>query len=219
MLGILLLVTPQTQPKSWSFVSKIAVTAVAGFTIGKVVYNTAMNYLENKIVDETVHALYAGITFSNSIKNMSPSDREQALRQRAWLLNIRKRVTAALHARIDQGKLTMHHARALKTHLLKIESFLGALDYVTAENEYEHEYVNPTYVDSLIEHLIIRSILLQTKPDHECTVQELAKKEEMKKRKDIITHKLKDQLYANACDKVLESMGMIVDLVKKVPLI
>lgn len=164
--------------------------------------NKSRNYIENKIVDEAVDYLALIFTLNSTIEKLPQKERENLLRQKAWLLNIRRRIINKLKDIINKPNLSEEYRFRLNGSLQKISKAFDLIDNLKEENIYEKEYKDPSWFDKIIENNIIESILSCFKPDPECTQKELQKKQEATKRIFNIISKLKNKVEYNRSERI-----------------
>lgn len=189
-----------------------ALAVAAGYTASILAYNSYQQYVENKIINETVEALFLSITLNSTIKKLPKTEREEAFRKKARLINLRKRIIARLEDVITNETLSAEHTAALNQNLQKALKAFALIDKIRNENPYEQEYAVASQLDQMIENNLINSILLRFKPDTECTQQERAKKQELTNRRSIIKQKLQDKI-ANVWSANIMQMLIITQLV------
>ena len=176
--------------------------AAAGYA-GYQFYQYSKEYVENRIVEETIQAIEVGLTPVSALDVLSSQDREAALRKKAQLINMRKRVMAALTTQIDT--LSNQHKEIIQKDLVRAKKAFSIIDLFRKHNPYEKEYTIATSFDSLVENNIVSSIILTTKPDNECTQKELVEKQKKAERKAKILAKLAGRINALILAQLMQS--------------
>ncbi|MDT8413652.1 MAG: hypothetical protein RQ875_14390 [Vicingaceae bacterium] len=148
------------------------VAVIAGYAAGTFIYKAYKCYLENKIINETVDALFLSLTLNSTLAKLPKEEQEKAFRKKAWLISMRKRIISQLQ---QQKTLSKEHKAALNKALNNAYLAFNIVD-LFSKNPYEQDYVNASFLDTMIENNIINSILLQFKPNAECNQEELTKK-------------------------------------------
>lgn len=187
----------------WSSTAKVSAGILAGmtgYTLGKYLYAKYTAYVNNKIINETVDALYLSITLNNTIEKLPQSEREQAYRKKAQCINARKRVIVQLTDIEKQASLSKQHSASLHKLLYRTSKIFNLVDSIRTQNPYEQDYIVASRLDKIVENSLIKSIILNLKPENECTQAELTKKQELAHRRSIIEHKLKNKIVENALD-------------------
>lgn len=174
--------------------------AAAGIFVGyKLVmfsYDQGKKYLESKIINETVDAITLALTRNSTIDTWPAVQKENALRKKAQLINMRKRVLAVLTDKVSDNsrELSQEHRNLLAYEVKRANNFFSIVDVVRKENPYEKEYEVASLVDQTIESYIISSIILELKPNAECTQKELNEKQTKMERKAKILAKLEHKV-------------------------
>ncbi|MDR3550705.1 MAG: hypothetical protein P4L31_04785 [Candidatus Babeliales bacterium] len=201
---------------TWSPAVKMSagiLAGITGYTIGKYLYAKYTAYVNNQIINETVDALYLSITLNNTIEKLPQSEREQAFRNKARYINIRKRVIAQLEDIAKQKSLSQEHHIALDNRLNRISFLFKCVDGMRNQNPYEDEYSVASRFDKIIEKNIINSIILNLKPDNECTQEEFTKKQALADRRSIISDKLQERISKNI-QIVVDKYGIYIRIAK-----
>jgi len=167
------------------------------YNYAKKAYN---QYLENKIINGTVEHIAVAVT---PYTILTP---EATVRKKAQLICARKRIMATLADTIKTGALSPQHAAIVQKNVKTAEKIFKSIDLVRKKNPFEHEYLNATLFDKHMENSVIRSILLITKPDSECTPQELKEKQIRKARKAKIVDRLKIKVNDILLNKIMTTI-------------
>lgn len=216
-LVLLSTIVVPSESMQWNSLSKyltknnalIAGSCLAAGYAGYKLYHYGQEYLENRIIDEAVDAIQTGLTPVYTLQNMPAHKREEILKKKARLINIRKRIMAQLDRHVNGASaLSPQHKETIQEDLKLAKTACKLIDAVRTSNPYEAEYTQASTIDQIIEKNIINSILLVTKPDNECTQKELQQKKAKEIRKAKIVEKLKGKAYTVATKAILSSIVM-----------
>ncbi len=209
LLATALVNTPNANASIWSKIGGCIFASIAGYTI----YKISQNYIENKIINETVESLSLALTPNSTISRLPAKEEEKAFRKKAWLINLRKRVIAQINTKIQDNNLSYNHRIALSNSLQTISAACHAIDNLRTTNPYEQEYLEASRLDQIIENKLINSIILRFKPNNECTQAELLQKKEIDKRRTLIVSRLKHKFSNNFFNfgiaSIIEGLGNI----------
>ena len=219
LLAFSLMTTPALQAMDWfkglgaSQQNTLKIAAVgtvvvgAGYALGKFAYNKYKQYMKNRIIDESVEAVVLACTPNLKLSLLPEQARQDALRKKARLINIRKRVVTKLSEAVTHGSTfsSDDHRYALQKNMQYAETAFKLVDAIRFENPYEKEYTVASYVDTVVEKNVIDSLMLASKPDKECSSAELRKKQEIAQRREVILGKLKDRVSIVVLNKLISS--------------
>lgn len=185
--------------------------AMAGYKLAELIYTQVKDYLENRLLDTVADDIVIAITpgFTLNKKN-----KEEILRKKARITNMRKRVLIKVQAIVAEANLSNKHKKALRSDIEMKKFFFRMIDAVGTENPYEKEYTNPSMVDTAIENSIVSSMLLNTKPAAECSLLELEEKNAKQKFRKKLMKKLKGRLNAAVYRAFLISGAAIMHIFK-----
>lgn len=192
----------------------LAASAYIGYEAAVIGNKKIQEYVENKIVDTAVDAIVLMFTKNSTLQKLPAKKQEAALRKKARLINIRKRVLIQLNEKLEDTdhKLSSAHYDNLHGKVKMANIAFAIIDAVREENPYEKEYAQAGAIDKIIETKIIESIILETKPDSECTPGELKEKEIKAVRRAKILEKLKSHLH-HAVVAQLPKIAFILDAI------
>jgi len=181
----------------------VSAIGAAGYGLYKVVHKKANDFLDDRIVDESLIAINLA---TKSVSSLTEED----LPKKAALLQMSLTILDVLDAKSNDMTLSPDHRTAIKDAIKYGNNFLSRALITTALNNIydrrpslkNHVLRYPFTIHLLgfdytiqlqeqeIERIIINNVLLTTKPNHECTAQEIAEKEAMQK------HNLADKIKA-----------------------
>lgn len=184
----------------------LASCAAVGY-LGYKFYYQGKEYLENKIIDETVDAIVVGLTPVSSLNGLPNEEREKVLRKKARLINMRKRVLVKLNDQIidTSNSLSQLHRDAIQEDIYNAKTAFIIIDAFRIKNSYEKDYIVASKLDQYIEDNIVSSIILVKKPDVECTQQELNEKQAKEQCKAKIVAKLQRKVNAIILGQLIQS--------------
>jgi hypothetical protein len=126
------------------------------------------NYFNDFVTDQASDALILVLS-----PNVVLSDGQ--LRDKARLIQIRKRVLSKLIDQIEQDR-KLKENRLLSLFAASANHMCKALDCIRPINPYEPLYAYPSLVEQIQERVLLNSVILKFKPDAECTKEELDRK-------------------------------------------
>lgn len=170
--------------------------AYAAYKITLFVYEQFNKQLENKIIDESADHIVLALTSNTTIKKLPAAQREAALRTKARLICMRKRIIDNIKQKLSNPAChySLEHQTILQERINLADLLFGGLDLVRGENEYEKEYETPTTIDAFVESKIIDSIILTCKPAEECNIDELNQKQKIESRREKIIQKASSKI-------------------------
>ncbi len=200
------LVTKCTSTKGMLTIAAAATAGICSYKLIKHIYAQSKEYLENKIIDETVDAIIVGLMPHSKLNNLSVPKREEILRKKARLIAMRKRICSQLEKKItDESILSPEHKNKLQKNLEFGKKVFKIIDAFRLDNDFEKEYAATSFMDQTIENSILNSIILTTKPNAECTAQELLEKKTKEIRKAKIISKLKMHVSGIVFNQLIKS--------------
>lgn len=178
-------------PLSFKKLAKVGAVSVVAFYGGKLIVDKIKLYLEDRLIDELLDMLVLEFTPNFQIQKLPADQCEAALRKKARLINIRKRVIAALALRAKE--LSCEHQENIHRSIRSFKAVFKVVDAVRRENNYENDYKTASYVDRQIENSFVNSVILNTKPESECTKQELFQRKASLEAKVRLARKIKER--------------------------
>ena len=191
----------------------IAGASYAGYQLFKFGYQKFQEYREDYILNATVESITTALYPLRLVQTLPAEEKEKILRRKAQLINQRKRIIAQLEEIIATNNvgLSQTHQEALKNQVAAIKLAFKAIDLFRKDNPYETDYLVPSYLDSITENAVVKGIILNLKPDCECTRQDTIEKEKSAARKAKLIAKLKTKALDSASQML---MPLLVTLAK-----
>ena len=186
----------------------VALTAAYyAYSYGKIAYI----YISNKIAEKNEKELIRLIELQFKL---NPQCNDQELKDKAWSVNIRKRVLEQLE-KIDCND--SRWSQNFQDEFTKLEKNFKTFDKVrngintctvgilanNREEEFDKPYEELSYLDQYMINMVVDNTLLKYKPDNECTLSEIAQKKEMKESSKRINKALKNDLGKFAASKAI----------------
>lgn len=178
-------------PFSCGDAAKLVAVSAVGLYSGKLIVDQIKRYIEDRLVDEVLDMLALEFTPNFQIHKLPADECEAALRKKARLINIRKRVIATLALKTQE--LSCEHKKNIQRSIDSFNRLFAVVDAVRRENKYENEHNIASYIDRLIESIFVNSIILRTKPESECTKQELDQRKASLEKKVRLFKKIKER--------------------------
>lgn len=196
--------TPTISGKKVAALAAGATAAVIGYKLVRYSYALAKKYLEEKVHDKVVDTIVIALAPPSTLNALSSDKKEKALRTKAWITALRKRILSRLDEYLmHEGKvLSPAHQKTIATNLKRAQLTFTIIDIVRSTNPYGHDYDVASRLDQIIEKRIIQSLLLACKPDSECNAAELAQKKSQEENKTKIMAKLQSKVSGLVFDKI-----------------
>lgn len=188
------------------------VGAFAGYKLFNLCHDQFKQHIENKIVEQAADNIVLALTTNKTLEMLPAKKREEAFRNKAHLINMRKRVLATLNTKLKNDPFSPVHHKNLDDKLELANTVFTIVDLFRTENPYEKEYVNPTMYDTFIEDKIVDSIILSCKPTEECTPDELKLKTEIEARREKIIENVSNKVGVLWRGRILALAGLIAVL-------
>ena len=143
------------------------------------------------------------MTLNTTIERLPEQDKEAAFRKKAQCINMRQRIITKLKTKLQDQDLSPKHKAILSEKLKKTSDIFAVIDTLRKPNPYEKEYLNASMLENLIENNFVNSVVLNLKPDNECSPKEIALKAELALKRSLIINKLENRIAKNIIDKAL----------------
>jgi hypothetical protein len=185
------------------------VGAFAGYKLLNLCHDQFKQHIENKIVEQAANNIVLALTANKTLQLLPESERVQAFKDKAHLINMRKRVLVTLNTTLKNDPFSPVHHKNLDDKLELANTVFTIVDLFRTENPYEKEYANPTMYDTFIENKIVDSIILSCKPTEECTPDELKLKSEIEARREKIIENVSNKVGVLWRGRILALAGFI----------